>query len=62
MNIGNLNRRLDSAMNTYCDEVQALFDARHLHEPATKEDLFELSKRVAYILGEFQKALVSELK
>lgn len=62
MNVSNLNRSLDKTIQLFTDETQLLFNGTDSDTPATKEDLFELSKRVAYALDEFRKSIIDNMK
>lgn len=55
-----LEKKLESALNTFADETNMLFEA-YDQTPATKGDLQELSKEVYYALDSFKKSLLDSL-
>lgn len=62
MDISALDKSLDKIIQDFFDEVKLLFDSSDRESAATKEDLFHLSKQVAYCLDDFRKAIVQNLK
>lgn len=62
MNTSNLIISLDKTIERFTDEVELLFNGEDCYDKATKEDLFELSKHVAYALDDFKKAIVQNSK
>lgn len=58
----NLYYSLEKAISTFTDETSALFNGADSDKPATKHDLFELSRQISYVMDEFKKVLSEKVK
>lgn len=58
----NLYKSLEKAINTFDDETSALFNGVDSDKPATKQDLFELSRQTSYVMDKFKKILAEKIK
>ncbi len=58
MNTDKLNKLLDKAINDYVDETSIRYNNSDSDCPATKQDLYELSKQITYVLDKFKESII----
>ena len=58
MDANKLNTLLDKAINDYVDETAGRYNNSDRDCPATKQDLFELSQQITYVLDKFKDSII----
>lgn len=58
MDANKLNTLLDKAINDYVRETSGCYNGSDRDCPATKQDLFELSRQITYVLDKFKDSIV----